>query len=70
MAPVFDARDLIRDWKNHNWATNIQLEQIGIYPLGLKVKSGAHRVRLKQITEVDSIALPQAHDMNKSTELH
>ena len=69
MAPKFDARDLIREWKDYEWATNIQLERIGIYALGSKDRLSGGGARLKQMTEVDSIALPQAHDMNKPTEL-
>ena len=67
-APKVDARDLTHGWKDYCWGTNIQLEKIGIYALGSleKLPDG---VRLKQSTEVDSIALPQAHVMNNPTEL-
>ena len=69
MAPKFDARDLIRRWKDYEWATDIQLEKIGVYALGSKEKLPGGGYRLKQMTEIDSIALPQSHVMDNPTEL-
>ena len=69
MAPIIDARDLTRRWKDYEWATDIQLGKIGVYALGSKKMLPRGGARLKQMTEVDSIALPQAYDMNNPIKL-
>ena len=53
-----DAVDLIKGWKNYDWATNIQLENLGVYVLGSREKLPGGGSREKHMTEVDSIALP------------
>ena len=57
-SPKFDARDLIRGWKDHDWATNIQLEKLAVYALGSRERLPGGGAREKQMTEIDSIALP------------
>ena len=56
--PMVDARDLIHGMKDFDWATNIQLEKLGVYALGSKIKFRDGGARMKQSKEVCSITLP------------
>ena len=60
--PSVDASDLIQDWKDLEWATNVQLEKICIYNLGIMEPLPGGGAREKQIEEVDSIMLPLSHE--------
>ena len=54
----FDASDLVPKWKDHDWATNVQLQKVGIYALGCKKRLPHGESQQKQLTEVASVALP------------
>ena len=62
--PLVDASDLIYDWKDFKWATNVQLGKVCIYNLGLMERLPRSEGREKQIKEVDSIMLPSSHESN------
>lgn len=55
--PLIDARDLIESHRDYQWATNVQLETLGVYELGPRVKLANGGARQKQMEEVDGIAL-------------
>ena len=57
-APLVDASDLIQGWNDFEWATNVQLEKVCIYKLGIMERLPGGGARQKQIAEVDSIMLP------------
>lgn len=54
----FDASDLVRGWKDHDWATNFQLGRLGVCALGITENYPGGGAWEKWMTEVDSIALP------------
>ncbi|CAF9906031.1 hypothetical protein IMSHALPRED_004054 [Imshaugia aleurites] len=55
-SPRIDARGIIQD---HQWATDVQLEKLCVQALGSRQKlSSGSGARMKQTTEIDSIALP------------
>ena len=56
--PKIDASDLIQGWNDFEWATNVQLEKICIYKLGMKERLPDGGVQEKQREEVASIMLP------------
>ncbi|CAF9906545.1 MAG: hypothetical protein ALECFALPRED_002427 [Alectoria fallacina] len=56
--PQFDARDLIQEWRDHDWVTNIQLEKLCVHGLGSRERLPDGGAREKRKTEIDSIALP------------
>ena len=62
--PLVDASDLIRGWNDFQWATNVQLEKICIYKLGIMERLPDGGARQKQLVEVDSIKLPGFHESN------
>ena len=59
MSPRIDARGIIDEWKDYQWATDVQLEKLCVYPLDFRQKlSSGSGARMKQTAEIDSIALP------------
>ena len=62
--PLVDASDLIQGWNDFEWATNVQLEKMCIYRLGVMERLPGGEARQKQPVEVDSIKLPGFHESN------
>ena len=60
--PLVDAGNLIRDWNKFEWATNVQLEKICIYDIGMMERLPGDEAWEKEMVEVDSIILPEFHE--------
>ena len=54
-SPKVDTSDLVRGWKDRDWATNVQRERLGVYALGTTANLPGGGAREKWMTEVDSI---------------
>lgn len=55
---MVDASDLIQGWNDFEWATNVQLEKISIYKLGMTEQLPDGGAQEKQRVEYASIMLP------------
>ena len=56
--PKVDASNLIQGWNDFEWATNVQLEKICIYELGMTERLPDGAFQEKQKVEVASVMLP------------